>query len=528
MQKISFSIPSFTHQFRLAVLCLYLLCVFIRVLAVQNGNFPFWFDSGRDAVISQEIYQNHDIKIQGPTASGTNDTIFHGVIYFYLVGAVYRIVAGDPQQVLYLLIFFSSLAVIPVAYLGKSLSGSARTGLLAGLLYCFSYDAVRSGTWVSNPIMAAVGIPLFFWLLWLVFFEKKVQLFPVLTLALALCQQSIVFMFVLWGVVFSCVYFQHTDKSFAKLWTKKSIALGISTYLIGISSMIVAQAKAWHDGIFSLSKLLEFSSSGGHDFSSITGLATLLLTKLTQGFFPTFPILSILTACLVGYLWIKKTSVQHSVWLLLALTSPLWLLAWHYRKMYHGFIGIEAIILIPFAWVLSQWAWPKYLGKFVVSAALLLFVYSNFQMWKIESQQRVSLYFVPEGAFFNEQLQAIDYTYKLAEGKPFTISSFTNPYGYNTLWAYLYSWYGQKKYGYTPSFLGPDQTGIFGGSLLTRTETPGSIHFAIREPGPGLPEVWQTIFAGEQVAKVGTPSASEKFGTLFVDVTPPENYRTTK
>lgn len=156
----------------------------------------------------------------------------------------------------------------------------------------------------------------------------------------------------------------------------------------------------------------------------------------------------------------------------------------------------------------------KQLGGVLVGLAMLVFIFSNVSAYRSDSVLAQGTYFVPQGAYFKHLLQVIDFTYQQADGQDFSISTMTNPYGYNTMWAYLYSWYGDKKYGYTPHFFGPDQTGLFGGDLLERTNEPAELHFSIREPGEGMP-IW--LF-NEFDARQENIAKSEKFmfGTLDV------------
>jgi len=58
----------------------------------------------------------------------------------------------------------------------------------------------------------------------------------------------------------------------------------------------------------------------------------------------------------------------------------------------------------------------------------------------------------------------------------------------NTTWAYLYSWYGQAKYGYVPSFYGHNQVGLLGNESLALNEKPLDKTFFIIEPHVGIPD----------------------------------------
>lgn len=75
--------------------------LFFRFFLIKDGNFIFFYDQGRDAILAREIYQDHDLKIQGPTASGSSDTLFHNVFYYYLLALLYWAFAGNPQLVSY-------------------------------------------------------------------------------------------------------------------------------------------------------------------------------------------------------------------------------------------------------------------------------------------------------------------------------------------------------------------------------------------------------------------------------------------
>jgi hypothetical protein len=65
--------------------------IFVLALGIRFLWFPqnayFGFDQARDAFNSQEIYQNKDFKIIGP--SSTHGGLYHGPIYWYLIGPIY-------------------------------------------------------------------------------------------------------------------------------------------------------------------------------------------------------------------------------------------------------------------------------------------------------------------------------------------------------------------------------------------------------------------------------------------------------
>ena len=54
-----------------SIFLVFLLAVLIRFFFIKDQNVFFYFDQARDAAISQSIILEKDIKIQGPSVSGT-------------------------------------------------------------------------------------------------------------------------------------------------------------------------------------------------------------------------------------------------------------------------------------------------------------------------------------------------------------------------------------------------------------------------------------------------------------------------
>jgi hypothetical protein len=57
----------------------------------------------------------------------------------------------------------------------------------------------------------------------------------------------------------------------------------------------------------------------------------------------------------------------------------------------------------------------------------------------------------------------------------------------NTTWAYLYHYYGYKKYGYVPTFYGNDPVGSLGADVVKKSAGKDEIKFFIVEPLKGIP-----------------------------------------
>jgi hypothetical protein len=416
--------------------------------------------------------------------------------------------------VLYGIILISSFGVVPFYLLTLRLTKNPIIANVSGVLYVFSFEVFKGATWFSNPVIAVVSLPMFYYLYWLIFFEGKRNLLPWLLLLLAITHQAGILYAPWWGLVILAFIFEHLNNNFNK-WKVKTIVFSFVAYLVGISSMILTQLKLMKAGIFSLTSLPLLSIRSYDDPSlAVEMVFKQYYSKILYSITPTLPVISLFIFVGIIYFAHKKVPDKTKLFLITIFASPLLLLSWHYRIAYHTLLTVELAIILSLA-MLIAFLWKRRVGRFLATALIILFVMSNILEYSRSMQNKMGEYFVPQGSYLKDLLHAIDYSYEEAAGNEFSISTITNPYGYNTLWAYLYSWYGMKKYHYLPDWYGPDQEGIFGGNLLTRVTVPRDKHFSIREPDKGIPSHMFAWFEHEQNS-IATPSAIKKFGTIDI------------
>jgi len=501
-------------------LWLYVLFIVIgsifRLWLISSNNVLFWFDQARDAIIVQEMVQNRDLKIQGPSASGTSDTIYHGVLYFYLIAPLYAVAQGNPQIVSGILGVISMLAIVPLGELSWALFRSKKSFVLTVLLFALSTDAAQMGAWLSNPMLATVTIPFFFYFLYRVFWLQKSQELWLVALFLGLSHQAVIFSAYLFGVIALAWWLQKSAKNDLK-FTRKSLVIAAGIYLATVATMIVAQLLLFYRGVFKPAEAFSQISDVVVAISTaVPGIIKNYLEVIGNAYFPSKPVLSIIFFIVIVWFVMKKFKSSHKSFFFLVLLSPLFLTSWQYRNSYHTLIGIAPLLYVFSGQILVQMKEKLYLGTFIVYGIVTIFIFSNMQQLLYSNTTGQHPVAVQIGTTLRDKLNLIDYTYAQAAGQPFTISSFTSPYNYNTTWSYLYSWYGQEKYAYTPTFVGPDQNGLFGGDMLQKADTPSELHFALYEPSHGIPE-WLYI---EFVAKQNQISAlveEMEFGSMLVE-----------
>ncbi len=504
----------------LGLLALFFIAIAIRFLVIKNDSIFFFFDQSRDATSAYEITHGHLIKVQGPSASGTGDSVYHGVLYYYIIAPAYAVAHGDPFYAALWLGILTSLTIFPLFLLAKSITGSSKIGFLASFLFAVSFEAAQMGTWLSNPGFAVLTLTCFYFFMWRIFFQHKENELPWLALFLGLSNQSIIYSAYLW-IILALVYFFNQNSKVGDEPVKFSVrewVISAGVYGLTISTMIANQLLLYKHGLFNPGTTAgNIGELGKMPFLDlIQQIFGLFLKNIQFVFFPTNAILSVILL-VVCFAFLKKYPKSVGQFLTIWYLAPLALLLFIFRNGYHVLIGSTPLLYLLLAMTIYKIQDMK-LGKIVSVGIIALFLVSQFMGGKTMIAHKQELAGLQVGTYLSDEKALIDKTYEIAGGKPFSISTLTIPYGYNTTWAYLYHWYGMSKYGYTPSYVGSTQSGILGSDFLTEKPAVEQIHFSIYEPTEALPEVFMVKFGLDQQRLAATPSAEILFGSLRLQV----------
>jgi len=192
----------------------------------------------------------------------------------------------------------------------------------------------------------------------------------------------------------------------------------------------------------------------------------------------------VMVVSLLSYL-VSQTKKSQLVFMLAWITGPLLLLIFDPRDYDQLLASVEIAIVILMAMFVGN-IYAKMKKPLAIALSILivgLFIYTNFSSlitYRIERRNNST----PQGGTnLADQLMVLDFMYEKAEGRPFSIAVFSNPYGYYITWAYLSNWYAQPKYGYVPSYYGGSQAGLVGEGLLETKKDTEKDHFIVFEPG---------------------------------------------
>ena len=143
---------------------LILMAFSLRILPLFQGHLSFHFDMARDAFVSEQIWRNFDVKIQGPATSTPG--LFHGVLYYYLIAPFYALGQGNPFFVAVALALLNASTIIPLYLLAKAFFKSKNWAFLLVSIWTISFEAIQYGPWLSNPQPAVLTSAWFFYFLY--------------------------------------------------------------------------------------------------------------------------------------------------------------------------------------------------------------------------------------------------------------------------------------------------------------------------------------------------------------------------
>jgi hypothetical protein len=480
------------------VAAIILAAISYRWLLIKDNHIYFWFDQARDAYYARNILESRDFKIQGPSASGTNDSVYHGVLYYYFIAPFYTLANGHPLAPSLTLIFWNSLAIIPLYILSKDITQSKLASLLVCLLFAFSFENSTFSVWLSNPALAILPITVFYLSLWRLFVKNDKKFLVLLALCLGLSIQSAIWLVYLAIPLILCFINFVLIKKAAHLKIKDYVIF-VSVFLVSIASMLLTQYKLWRAEIFSPQIILaDFEQKAINLVQLGEKVFQLLATKWTASLLPNYSYAGLFIALLLLlFLLVSKIKKQAKFLILLILLAPLTLVLSNPRSTYHFFLNTE----IGFYLIIGLWLNQlKHQRKKEIVAAIIViffFIINTKALFTLRSNQDSNLY-IQKGAVLKDQIQTIKTTYNLSKNQKFSISTYGNPLYYAITWAYLYDWWADDHDLLKPELVGASQEGKVGAGLLKEIDEPLNIHFTIIEPEFDASPIFKQMFLEEQ------------------------------
>jgi hypothetical protein len=492
---------------------IFILGYFLRVMFLPSKALTFGYDQARDAMNALEIVHGH-IKIFGPSASQPG--LFHGVFYYYVLAPFYAIGSGNPLTAAYGIAFINCLTILIVFYLSYLMTKKTPIALVAAFLFAISFEATQYATWLSNPTLGIVTVPLMYLGLWIWIQSKPsvVRLIgPIIAaLGLGLSIQSEIFL--AYHIVPVLIWVFIARKSI----TRKQVFVFLGVLILTLSTMILAQLKFGIGGTLSgIRDLVASQNSGNLAYEKSLGdYLILYLNQVGRIFsFNSYPgnvgwgSLIVIAMAITGTLKRDKKVMFLATWLF----SHLSVVTVGGASTPFLMVGIGPGVAIIIALYLGP-AFVKGSGwKALAILILLILAFGNISTIIRENKSGSTLFSIQKDMLLSKQIDAIDYTYQKSQGKSFSINTLTSPLWVNIVWTYLYKWHGQNTYGYVPTWHGRGQEGQI--DTLMNDNNKWKLGFLIIEPMDGIPMQYlpQTIGQEDSYSKL----ISEKdYGTIRV------------
>lgn len=481
--------------------------IFLAILvAIKNLllQTTFGYDMARDAYEAYSIFPGMHIKILGP---GTDIRgLYHGVMWYYLLVIPYLIGQGDPQ-IAASFFFILTFATVPLVWLlAQRLFRDRRISFISVVLYSFSPIVQSFSSWMSNPIPGFLIAPVLLLFLWSYLEKSDYKKAGIIGICFGvLIQANLANLLFLLLIPIYLIIFKKKPS------LKEFFAFCLTLSAMLFSYLLVELKFGWR-GVIALQGFLQNYHSG----STVFKLGE-IITKISDLFTITvFPfnnaiVFLILFLCAIVILLRFKTHRKQFIFLFI------WLLNVMLFKFFGTGISQSAfvfgpsiaVVIILVGFVLAN----NIKNKKVLAGIVLLLVIFQVKQSSDWIKDEFSPMAVQRSNTVYRYKEIIDFTYKSAKGKPFIITSVTNPLFINTTWAYLYEFYGKKKYGYLPFWGGKSQIGYLGN--LPEKPFGTKYRYLIIESQIGVPYVY-LVKARYEEEKVSDLIEEKHFGYVIV------------
>lgn len=424
---------------------LFFIGFFLRLYKIPQNLF-FGPEQGIDFLVIKNIVVNHSLTLIGSKTDIGG--IFHGPIYYYLSAIPFLLSQGNPLFVSIFYITISSLTVFLVYNLAKELFNK-NIGLLAGVLFTFSFGAIIYSRWLSNPPLSILFAGFYF--LFIYRFLKGHSLSLIFaSISFCLLGQAEFLNFLFYGAITFLIVI-----IFRKEFVKQKISILIISLIIliigSIGNYLLFDLR--HDFLISNSLVKLMNGKSGYYLPYSTAIISNIsgFNEVFASFVSPFnPKLSVLISILGIFLlfkYMKKYSKGVVLLLLWFIVPIVILIVFKHAFLEHFLVSSGLSIIILSAFVLD---WMIRKTKIVGILLLFLIVGLNLYAWNVSIPDNKNIFFQSTqlDLKFVDQMRAIEEIYGRSEGKSFSFQSYTIPYWSQQGWEYLFWYYGKQKYGY--------------------------------------------------------------------------------
>jgi len=414
------------------VAAIIIAAIFVRFYEIDK-LLPFTFDQAEYYFYVKQIVGGKPILI-GPRTG--IEGFYLGPAYFYVLVPFYLAFGGHPIGGAVLDGIFGVLAVLGIYFLAKEMFGK-RVGILALLISCFSPLLVSYSRYSWNPHPLVLLSVFFYHSLWKVLKgEERYFILAFFWFSLGLQMEVASAIFYLPTALIIFVLMKYKIKRI------KYVLLGFLVMMVSFLPQIIFNLR--HDFITIKAVFRFIGEKGQGSFFVLERFKE--YGQVIEGVLVSGGMYLSLFIFLGGiiYLFREGSKKRAEVVIILSWLTVNFLLLFLFKDKAwdHHYISLFAGIIIGAGFFISKSMEDKKtkgLGIILVGMIVFSGVSSRF----IGSDRERDF------VVFEDQLKAIDYIYKDADGEDFNVYIYV-PSVYDHPYQYIFSWYGEDKYGYLP------------------------------------------------------------------------------
>lgn len=465
---------SFTHKHKLEVIVLGVILLvgfLLRIQGVITETFAFTYDVGRDMAAAREIATGQNFPFIGPTSGLPG--LFYGPWWYYFLTIPYIISGGSPGGAVVFIALTGVLTALLGYILGRKLAGPG-LGLFVATFISISPVMIALGAQIWNPNIAPVFLILILLTLYFLFDFKNSQkkttnsFFSLkfeyrtlllwgligLLLGFSLDSEVVYGVLLIFGVSVAVLVLL-----FKRLTLVSIFAIGIG-FLITLLPRLLFEVK--NNFLMTGSIITYFTEQTPKDAVGHLSAGELFMNRIDVLF----------------ALWRETLAVNNTILGVILLVFCIGVYVIYYRKLdkkIRTFVLLLAIIILGFFVglnFLKEEAWSHYIvgvpivfillfgisvyiffennKKYAVPIIGVVFLLLLLNLQPLKMYQDIQNPWKGDASVYKNQKAVVDYVYDQAAGAQFNYILYTPPIHDHT-YSYLFSWYGEKKYGYQPS-----------------------------------------------------------------------------
>ncbi len=431
----------------------------------------FYYDQGRDAIAIYKILGGH-LTLLGPTTGFFG--IFRGPFFYYYLLPGYIIGQGNPAIAAVYIATINAFGIILIYIAGASFF-TRTAGIIAATLVAFSYYAILSARWLSNPSPLWFFSPLCF-LLIVYGVQKSWKFLAVGLFVLGLCLQLEEAGMGFVTIAIILFLFLHIKKIPVVGWL-----ISLAAFFITFLPLLLFDIRNHFLITHNVLKLL-FGSGNDKSFAATGNLVDKLTTfsgefgkeLFVNGSLHSFMGLNgiVLGIIIIGFVsgsyryWKNRAWQLAIIWLVV----PIVFLSFYQKAFFEYYItGLYPIFLLVVGIAITQFTKFR-LGFIVMAFAITAFLYINriYLFGYLTSHVETN---APTISLEN-QIQAMHYIYTSSEDKTLAIAVYVPPQQTDA-YDYLFRWYrktyfpkvaetplSQAVYFYTLEEIDPDHSDL--------------------------------------------------------------------